>query len=780
VKIEGLERLVGLNSLNLQDCQIDQLNETLLRQASLEYLNLKGNPLSSIPKEILHGVRNEKAYQDNDCLEDLRQWVASLEEGKVLNQDIKLVICGNGGVGKSNLCDQLLGLPFEDRWLSTHGIRIEKLADFYPGKDQRPINVHFWDFGGQEVYHGVHRLFMRSRAVYLIVWDEETEDTEWATDPHNGELYRNHKMAYWAELIRASSPDSPIILVQNKVDGPQDGYRQIKEEELPDFLNVQFRCHGSAKTGYGIDQLRATLGAALQELPEYHQEIPTAWQAVRQNILARLAMPPQSREKKLSLDAFQALCLNKDVLERSIPSLLRYLHRTGIVFYQEEFFKDQILLDQQWALDAIYAALDRKSTFYRLMQRLQGRFLYEDLCAEWSKYSEADHKLFFDFMKGSYLVFEIINERGEEEYILPQFLAETPENSVLNHWKDQGETSRFFAYNHPFLLSYATMQAFLVRVGKRAQLNHIWRQGVWISLGNSHAKVEADFSNRLIRLQAHGPEREYLLDAIRNAFDEIHASEKDIESLVSSDGEQYASLSEIRKMQELGSPMVFACFSQQKLMVEKLTWAFTRNKKAKLDKLPEVRQPALVPKAMEPLPPQVHNPKVFISYSHGEEDEGRHSKQVAKLADILTKAGVVVWFDQYAKPKLTQRWHTWMEERLEEADYILVVCSESYHRRFSQKEEPGVGRGVTWEGALVKTYLYNGMGFNRRFIPILFEETREEWIPTPLQGYPFYRIGEQFQELYAHLTKQNQHKPPPLGRIVRPDQISWEGGEDEA
>jgi len=35
--------------------------------------------------------------------------------------------------------------------------------------------------------------------------------------------------------------------------------------------------------------------------------------------------------------------------------LLTYLHNAGIIFYQEGLFDDHIILDQGWALEAIYA-----------------------------------------------------------------------------------------------------------------------------------------------------------------------------------------------------------------------------------------------------------------------------------------------------------------------------------------------------------------------------------------------------------------------------------------
>ncbi len=42
-----------------------------------------------------------------------------------------------------------------------------------------------------------------------------------------------------------------------------------------------------------------------------------------------------------------------------------------------------------------------------------------------------------------------------------------------------------------------------------------------------------------------------------------------------------------------------------------------------------------------------------------------------------------------------------MLDQLDAADSVLVVCTETYYRRFRGHEEPGNGKGVDWEGALI-------------------------------------------------------------------------------
>ena len=43
--------------------------------------------------------------------------------------------------------------------------------------------------------------------------------------------------------------------------------------------------------------------------------------------------------------------------------LLEYLHYTGVIFYRKGLFNDNIILDQGWALEAVYAVFHREKCY---------------------------------------------------------------------------------------------------------------------------------------------------------------------------------------------------------------------------------------------------------------------------------------------------------------------------------------------------------------------------------------------------------------------------------
>ena len=88
-------------------------------------------------------------------------------------------LLGNGGAGKTCLAGALVpgGDPCQaDRLGSTHGVRFEDWS-FDAKVDSRfeKIHLNLWDFGGQEIYHNTHRLFMSKGAVFIVVWKPEQD-----------------------------------------------------------------------------------------------------------------------------------------------------------------------------------------------------------------------------------------------------------------------------------------------------------------------------------------------------------------------------------------------------------------------------------------------------------------------------------------------------------------------------------------------------------------------------------------------------------------------------
>ena len=81
-----------------------------------------------------------------------------------------------------------------------------------------------------------------------------------------------------------------------------------------------------------------------------------------------------------------------------------------------------------------------------------------------------------------------------------------------------------------------------------------------------------------------------------------------------------------------------------------------------------------------------------------------------------------------------------MDNQIDAADFVLLVCTEVYRRRVMGQEEPGKGLGVRWEGKLIYNRIYNDRPSGSRFVPILLEGAEPAHIPNPLQDHQRYHI----------------------------------------
>ena len=170
--------------------------------------------------------------------------------------------------------------------------------------------------------------------------------------------------------------------------------------------------------------------------------------------------------------------------------------------------------------------------------------------------------------------------------------------------------------------------------------------------------------------------------------------------------------------------------------------------------------------------------KVFISYSH---DTIEHKRHVLELSERLRADGVETGLDQYVKGTQHQKWPRWMLDQVDWADYVICICTETYYRRFRGHEEPGTGKGVDWEGAIITQEIYDSKTRTVKFVPVMFEPAYTQFIPEPLRGDTYYVLNNEpeYERLYDFLLDQGGVEPRPIGKPrlkerQRIEPIKWE------
>ena len=167
------------------------------------------------------------------------------------------------------------------------------------------------------------------------------------------------------------------------------------------------------------------------------------------------------------------------------------------------------------------------------------------------------------------------------------------------------------------------------------------------------------------------------------------------------------------------------------------------------------------------------NPTVFVSYSHDTKEwqikngnPDTHRDRVFDLVQKLEGEGVKCVIDRRVVNPL-EGWPRWMMNGIEDADFVLVIASETYDRRFRGKEEPDKGHGAQWEGAIITQEIYEANGKNQKFVPVIFEHEDAAHIPVPLRSATRHDVNSDkgYDELYFYLTNQPPYEARQLGPI---------------
>lgn len=164
---EAIARLTGLTSLRLNHNQLTKAPEGLARLTNLRWLDLRDNQLRTSPETLEH-------WQDAPLILRYLTETRSVAPKRPL-AEAKMVVVGQGGVGKTSLVKMLVEGKCERNERKTEGIDIRR----WPIKvREESMRLNVWDFGGQEILHATHQFFLTKRSLYLLVIDARQGERE--------------------------------------------------------------------------------------------------------------------------------------------------------------------------------------------------------------------------------------------------------------------------------------------------------------------------------------------------------------------------------------------------------------------------------------------------------------------------------------------------------------------------------------------------------------------------------------------------------------------------
>ena len=623
--VSFLEKLSNLQYLDLSYNQIGQMDERFLDNLpNLTMLNLQGNAISNVPPQI---------YNQDNCLTDLKNYFKDKKRESLPLYESKIILVGNGRVGKTCLVKRLLDKTFNLNEPTTHAIQLREwpLPELAEDAGLMKIQLNIWDFGGQDIYHATHRFFMRTQALFVLVWDVQTEQMPQQTEVVDGKkiIYKNYPMLYWLSYIKDQSNNSSVIVVQSKMGKTGKQEPKLSDEEKREY-NVwkTVSVESSRNSANGFKELEGIVEAIVAEqVQKSCTEIPAQWYRVRKTI----AEMQKKEVKQIPLAEFEQLCADEGLNGSSTNTLLKYLHNTGVFFYQEGIFNNQIVIDQKWAIDAVYTLFNRAGYFARIHNK--GYFKEEDIQEAWKAYTPEEQELFISFMEQCEICFEINEQEArknnflfyEREFIAPQLLPEEKPVNEITYAFEESE-GVYFKYQHRFLHA-AVIQRFIVRTGFLSNINNMWKEGILIKTIDGTALIEAipNVNELLIRIK--GAHYENLLTKIRNELKEINQEEQDIKESVSLDGQTFVLLESLRDS---------LLHHNESVKAEDDTWGKIADYRMFLNPNEQIRFD--VRKDKQALQAQKDNtPKIYFSYAWRDSTNEDREQFVDELYDGLKK-----------------------------------------------------------------------------------------------------------------------------------------------
>lgn len=478
--------LRALRTLNLRDNQLRQLPRA--QYDALETLYVRGNPLEEYAENLIGGDTSGNAVE---IIAALRAFAQS---GEAVNHRAKLIVVGNGRIGKTCMIKKLLGQTCDKNEKYTHGISVLKLnKPDLPGVKTEALDLNVWDFGGQEVFYATHQFFLSEEAAYIYAWtDERIAQQNWAADEHKspvGDRWRTHD--YWLDNIRMHGQDSQVLVVKThclETEGVFD-WAALKEDYQLTQPPLDFDAF-SPEASY-LNRLRDKLTEAVNALPLMGQLMPKSFYHLVEALDARRA------EKEMNMAAFVALAERVKIPAGDADAALGYLRKTGEVvhFPDNPKLADRIFINPGELTERIYKLITADVELRAKEGEFDKAFALEKLGAK-------DGEVLLELL----IAFELVypkKTKGQLSYIAPQYLPPLPEQGKLRslfegHRRDK---SLRFSLRYPRFLPENVMVNLLSQYGPYA-LDAVYRNAIYFAKEGDSAGcvIEADESAREIRV----------------------------------------------------------------------------------------------------------------------------------------------------------------------------------------------------------------------------------------------------------------------------------------
>ncbi|ATS00217.1 miro-like protein [Porphyromonas gingivalis] len=430
--LEGLKDLTQLQDLDVSGNDIQSVDDIKLLapilEQTLEKLRIHDNPFVALSGLILSPYENH--------LPEIKALLEKEAQSKVLHDPFcKVMLLGNHCSGKSTFLKKYdTGYQCEG---STHVLSVHRATE---------PNAIFYDFGGQDYYHGIYQAFFTTQSLYLLFWDAKKDRNFVSVDNREYQTL-NFNRPYWL---------GQIAYACNRwmsAGGEQDN--EDKPQAIDDTIIIQTHAD---ETGAKQQTLGCVAGdSVLEEI--YVSLEPKANSAVHalnylnervREVVASRSKSIQITEKDRELYEALAAQLNKGRDEKDLYTI-EYLQtelnqlslRGEVLYYREnEKLNNYVWLDPATFVQMIHREiLKKKSVEKGKIRKDTFRKKLDKLCSD-GQTGVGENNMTLQLLLEELIVYE-----DKNCYVIPGYLP--------LHSDDEADELRTLRFDRPnFVLKF--------------------------------------------------------------------------------------------------------------------------------------------------------------------------------------------------------------------------------------------------------------------------------------------------------------------------------------
>ncbi|WP_264530802.1 leucine-rich repeat domain-containing protein [Flavobacterium sp. N502540] len=448
--------------------------------------------------------------QKNPCfanilLEDKNNYDTILNALKKINESkrkyslpAKVLFLGNTESGKSTFLDYILQTKepriIKNNLHSTHIVQIETLPKKIR-KGSIPKAV-FYDFGGQDYYHGLYKAFLSNDSINILLWNKDYDKNQIRKD-RNGQLTRDYNRNYWLNQLKFQynrnkenkenlelEKAEPILLVQTHAD--LDKHKRENYKGDCERFNIKNEFFISLND----DSVKKSIihSLSLNFLEETLKELITQKQIVKNepiwykdflNFILRtttsdyIFLSEIGKEYKRDSDPDKLL----------LPEVLRELALAGLVLYYKDDIdlKDIVWVDPSKTIQYIHDTILSQQNVIEKKGIIEKEVLDEF----------TDHKLIKLLLNQKVIFFDELDDK----YIIPGYLCLTEEDDRIYELLTFDFIEPNFIMKFEYFIPFGLINQLICYYGKNKHKKYYWRDQLLFTKDSCKVLIKLDFNN---------------------------------------------------------------------------------------------------------------------------------------------------------------------------------------------------------------------------------------------------------------------------------------------